>query len=96
MRPAPSWFPVAFLVLGLVLILPIIVAGMLRGTLLRSLGVASALAAMWTAFYLFYTRIGIPPVWAVFVVQLVVWTVVIWRAWPTIGPMLGFRGTQAP
>ena len=96
MRPAPSWFPVAFLVLGLVLILPIIVAGVVRSTLLRSLGVASAMAAMWTAFYLFYTRIGMPPLWVSIVLCTVGPWLVLRRAWPTTGPMLGFRGKHAP
>ena len=96
MRPAPSWLPPVMLAWGLAVILPVLVLGVVRGTLLRSLGVASAMAAMWTAFYLFYTRIGMPPLWVSIVLCTVGPWLVLRRAWSTTGPMLGFRGKQAP
>lgn len=96
MRPAPSWFPPAFIALGFALILPVLVVGIRHGKLRRTALVAGGMSVIWSAFFAFFMLAGIPPTWVAMLVVAGGWSLIIWTSWPQIVQVFGFRPQRGP
>jgi hypothetical protein len=96
MRPAPSWFPPAFIAFGLALILPVLVVGLRHGKLRRTALVVGGMSVIWSAFFAFFMLAGIPPTWVALLVVAGGWSLIIWTSWPQIVQVFGFRPQRGP
>lgn len=94
MRPVPSWFPLVSLILGLALTLPVLVVGMRRGTVRRTLVVVGAMSLVWGGLTVFFVLFGLPPLGVLLILLIAPWPLVIRAHWPRIRQEFGFEPTQ--
>lgn len=84
MHPAPSWFAPLFLIWGVVLILPVLILGARIGGWRRAGLLSLGLAVFWALIFLFFTRVGLPPVWITIPVVYIGGPLLLWRRWPAM------------
>ena len=94
MRPVPSWFPLVSLILGLALTLPVLVVGLRRGTVRRTLVVVGAMSLVWGSLTASLVLFDLPPLWVILILLMAPWPLVMWAHWPRIRQEFGFEPTR--
>lgn len=82
MRPAPDWFPLVFVVAGLILVLPVLAIGTWLGGWRRAAFVSSAMALLWGVIFVLFTQVGLPPAWVSLAITYIAGPLLLWWQWP--------------